>query len=101
MPPWKAEPGYGQFVGERRLTSTQIAAFQKWIADGAPAGDLRRMPGVPSFDEGWQLGKPDLVLKLPAPYRLAPTGPDQLRTFVIPIPTTVRRYVRGWEFRSS
>jgi len=100
MPPWQAEPGYGEFVGERRLTITEIAAFQAWIADGAPAGDLRQMPHAPSFDDEWQLGKPDIVLRLP-PYRLAPTGEDQLRTFVIPIPTTIRQYVRGWEFRSS
>src|SRR5689334_4956765 len=28
MPPWKAEPGYGEFEGERRLTDAQLAAIQ-------------------------------------------------------------------------
>ena len=28
MPPWKAEPGYGDFAGERRLTDAQIALIQ-------------------------------------------------------------------------
>ncbi len=101
MPPWKPEPGFGQFAGERRLNAAQIAAFQEWLADGAPAGDLRQMPRPPTWNDGWQLGKPDLVVRLSAPYRLDPTGPDQYRTFVIPIPTTVRRYVRAWEFRPS
>ena len=101
MPPWKPEPGYGQFIGERRLTSSQIAAFQGWLADGAPAGDLRQMPSAPSVDDGWQLGKPDLVLRLSAPYHVQPKGADQLRSFVIPIPTTARRFVRAWEFRPT
>src|SRR5271154_2962772 len=28
MPPWKAEPGFGDFLGERRLTDAQIALIQ-------------------------------------------------------------------------
>src|ERR1700728_2036557 len=30
MPPWKAEPGIGDFAGERRLTTEQIALIQDW-----------------------------------------------------------------------
>jgi len=101
MPPWKPEPGFGEFAGERRLNAAQIEAFQEWLADGATAGDLRQMPSPPTWNDEWQLGTPDLVVRLSAPYRLAATGPDQLRNFVIPIPTTVRRYVRAWEFRPS
>jgi tetratricopeptide (TPR) repeat protein len=101
MPPWKPEPGFGQFAGERRLNAAQIAAFREWLVEGAPAGDLRQTPTPPTWNDEWLLGKPDLVIRLSAPYRLDPTGPDQLRNFVIPIPTTVRRYVRAWEFRPS
>src|SRR5512144_2211137 len=36
MPPWHAEPGYGEFVGERRLTDAQIAAFKAWVQQGIP-----------------------------------------------------------------
>lgn len=101
MPPWKPEPGFGQFAGERRLSTAQIAAFQKWLASGAPAGDMRQMPRPPIWNDGWQLGKPDLVVRLSAPYPLEPAGSDQLRNFVIPIQTTIRRYVKAWEFRPS
>ena len=53
----------------------------------------------PTWAEGWQLGKPDLVITLPAPYRLPSDGIDVSRVFVLPVPTTSRRYVKGLEFR--
>src|SRR5262245_39981157 len=31
MPPWKAEPGYGDFIDARVLTDQQIAIFDKWV----------------------------------------------------------------------
>src|SRR6478609_6423059 len=36
MPPWKAEPGYGDFEHERRLSDAQIAVIEAWTAAGAP-----------------------------------------------------------------
>jgi mono/diheme cytochrome c family protein len=38
MPPWKAEPGYGDFAGERRLSDAQIALIRDWAKAGAPEG---------------------------------------------------------------
>ena len=43
MPPWLPEPGYGDFVEERRLSDAQIQLIQEWVKQGAPAG---RMPAV-------------------------------------------------------
>src|ERR1700737_3207532 len=39
MPPWKAEPGFGEFRDARRLTDEQIAMLQDWASNGAPEGD--------------------------------------------------------------
>ena len=44
MPPWKPEPGYGTFAGERRLTDAQIATIQQWVSEGAPEGDPAARP---------------------------------------------------------
>jgi len=44
MPPWKAEPGYGHFLNERRLTDEQIAMLKDWAAQGAPEGDAADKP---------------------------------------------------------
>ena len=44
MPPWHADPQYGKFVGERRLTDAQKSAIAKWVAAGAPEGVRDRRP---------------------------------------------------------
>src|ERR1700739_3409942 len=38
MPPWLPEHGYGDFLGERRLTPQQIAIIGEWVKEGAPEG---------------------------------------------------------------
>jgi Flp pilus assembly protein TadD/mono/diheme cytochrome c family protein len=99
MPPWKAEPGYGEFAGARRLSDQQIALIQQWVDQGAVAGDPRDLPPPPQWQSGWQLGKPDSVITMPEPYLLKSGGSDVFRSFVIPIPESARRYVKGVEFR--
>jgi Tol biopolymer transport system component len=102
MPPWHAEPGYGEFVGERRLTDAQIASIGAWVRQGMPRGDEARMPKLPEFPpDGWRLGQPDLVLELPAAFEVPASGPDVFRNFVIPTTLTEDRWVRGIEFRPS
>src|SRR5687767_832282 len=39
MPPWPPESGYGEFVGERRLSEPEIALIAKWVATGMREGN--------------------------------------------------------------
>ena len=99
MPPWHAEPGFGDFADERRLTEAQIETLATWVAQGMPRGDPALMPMLPQFTEGWQLGKPDLVLEMPEPFEIPAGGPDIYRNFAIPTGLTEDKYVRAVEFR--
>lgn len=99
MPPWKAEPGYGSFQNERRLTDEQIAALGEWASNGAPEGDPAEKPVPPKFTEGWQAGKPDKVFTLAEKYSLPADGSDQYRCFVIPMNLDHDVYVKSFEFR--
>lgn len=99
MPPWKAEPGYGDFLGERRLTDTQIALIQEWAKAGAPEGDPKLKPEPPKFVDGWQGGQPDEVLTIPVKYSLPADGPDQYRCFVLPTGLDHDVFIEGTEFR--
>jgi mono/diheme cytochrome c family protein len=102
MPPWHAAHGYGEFMGERRLTDAQIAAISTWVKEGMPRGNSARMPKLPAFPpDGWRLGQPDLVLELPAGFDLPASGPDVFRNFVIPTRLAEDKWVRGIEFRPS
>jgi hypothetical protein len=100
MPPWKPSPGFGTFQGERRLTDREIATLAAWAEGSAPEGDSTSLPPAPMFAARWQLGKPDLVITLPA-YALRPDGLDVFRNFVVPIPGRDTRFVRGFEFRAG
>jgi len=108
MPPWKVEPDDGPFIGQHPLSDVEIALFANWVASGTPPGSgvwHRGQTPVPDttdvaeFADGWQLGTPDLIVRLPEAYTLAADGADVFRIFVVPIPVTAERYVRGLEFR--
>ena len=98
MPPWKSEPGYGEFVGQHPLSDDQIDTLQRWVRDGTLEGNAADLPTSPRRSGAWQLGTPDLVVALPTPYLLDAEGPDISRVFVLPIPIDAVRYVRGIEF---
>ena len=98
MPPWLPEPGYGEFANQRRLSADQIGIIQQWVAEGLAEGNPADLPPAPRWSEGWQLGQPDLVVKMSEPYTLRPGGKDVYRNFVIPVPTTSTRYVQAVEF---
>ena len=101
MPPWKPAPGYGTFQHERRLTETQIGLFQRWAATGAPEGRLADLPPAPHFTDGWQLGKPDMVLSMLRPVTIPAEGQDVNRSYVIPVHMPKGRYLRAAEFRAG
>ena len=99
MPPWPPERGYGEFTNERTLRDEQIEMIQRWVGEGAIEGDPADKPEIPGWPEGWQLGEPDLILRMPEPYTVQADGTDVFRNFVIPVPLSETRYVRGVEFR--
>ena len=101
MPPWRPEPGYGEFAGERRLTDDEISTIERWVSSGAREGDRSSLPAAPTWSAGWQAGQPDLVLTLPE-YTVPASGETDLyRNFVVEVPAApggATRYVRGLEF---
>jgi mono/diheme cytochrome c family protein len=99
MPPWKATPGYGEFLDERRLTEQQIATIKDWAMHGAPEGDAKDKPVPPSFTAGWMAGQPDQVIEMTQPYSVPAEGPDQFRCFVVPMNAAQDEYVKTVEFR--
>ncbi len=99
MPPWKAEPNFGKFHDERRLSDEELATLRAWAKAGAPRGDDRDLPEPPKFTEGWTLGKPDLILEMPEAFTIPASGADIYQCFVLPIPTSEHRTVAAVEFR--
>lgn len=99
MPPWLPSGGDHTFVGERRLTDAEASVLRRWHEQGAPEGDAASTPAAPIFEQGWRLGKPDLIVSLPAAYQLRADGPELWRNFVLPIGVDGPRFVKAVEIR--
>jgi Flp pilus assembly protein TadD len=98
MPPWLPEPGHGEFAEERRLTDAEIQNIQDWVRQGTPLG-TGRTPQPPKFSDEWQLGTPDLILRVSQPYQLAADGGEVFWNFILPVPITTTRWVKAIEVR--
>jgi tetratricopeptide (TPR) repeat protein len=99
MPPWLPAPGEFRFQGEMRLSDAQIALFQKWAEQGAPRGDAADLPPTPQFASGWQLGKPDLILRARKPYALPAGGTDNYWNFIFPTQVDGTHWIKAIEIR--
>lgn len=100
MPPWKVTPGHGDFVNQRGLSDAQIATLKAWAEAGTPEGDPAQLPALPQFTEGWQLGQPDMIIKMPDTFTVPAGGPDVYVNFVVPIPDLPEgKYLHAIEYR--
>jgi hypothetical protein len=98
MPPWKAAPGFGAFQHARGLSKAELDTIARWVRTGSAEGDPRHLPPPPTFPHDWQLGKPDLIVKMPVTYTIPAGGPDLWRCFVIPLPLDADQMVAAVEF---
>ena len=101
MPPWKSVAGHGTFVGERRLNADEIAIIANWVKQGTAEGEPGELPPSPAFPEGWQLGKPDIVIQMPGEYTVPADGPDVYRNFVFKLDIPKGKYIKGAEYHPS
>jgi tetratricopeptide (TPR) repeat protein len=99
MPPWLPAPSDLKFAGDLRLSDQQIAVLQKWADEGAREGDPHDLPSPPPFTPGWQLGKPDAVLRARKPYPLPAGGTDNYWNFIFTTNLSSTRWVRAIEIR--
>ena len=97
MPPWLPEPGYGNFADVRRLSDRDVDLIRQWVKSGTPQGDPAQAPAPPHYDATWQLGKPDLVLRVAQPFTLPAGGTDVFRNFVLPYPLAQTHFIRAIE----
>lgn len=77
MPPWAAVPGYGEFANDNALTQREIDFLVAWAESYGPRnngevyrGTTVQAPAKPvqarTDFERWELGKPDVLLPVPA-----------------------------------
>jgi hypothetical protein len=101
MPPWFADPRYGHFANDPSLTAEQIATIAAWANAEAPAGDVHDAPAARNWNQGWNIPKPDAVVKMPKPVRIPGSGEVEYTYEIVPTHFAEDRWVQMAEVRPS
>ena len=98
MPPWKADPHFGKWSNDPRLSDAEVATLSAWVTGSKLEGNPADLPPVPVFNDGWKIGKPDVVIAIPE-HKLDSTGPDEYTYVSVPTNFTEDRWIVAAELR--
>ncbi len=99
MPPWSADPKYGHWANDPRLSEQEIATLVKWVSLGAPKGEDKDLPPAPKFTEGWTIGNPDAVIEMAEEYTVPADGEVPYLYFSMPTGFTEDKWIQAMEIR--
>ena len=99
MPPWHATPGSHQWRNDRSLTQQEVTTLVAWVDAGALEGSPLISPvRISKHQDGWKLGKPDRVVKVPG-FDVPKSGQLQYSFLIVPLNLSKDTWVRAAEFR--
>ena len=99
MPPWFADPRYGEWTNEHLLTADEKRTVVDWAESGAARGNPEAAPEPLAFVDGWNIGEPDLVLELPEAYRVPAEGTIDYQYVVLPTDFKEDKWIKAAEVR--
>ena len=102
MPPWYADPHYGKFANDRRLSKEDKETLLAWIDQGCPRGDDKDLPQPKEWHEGWWIGKPDVVISMDKDFTVPADGGKNgvpYKYFTVPTNFTEDKWVQAAEAR--
>lgn len=101
MPPWNVDAHVGKWSDDKSLSPAEIKTIVRWVEQGAPRGDgpdplaARRHVATE-----WPMGKPDLILDIPA-YTIPASGVVDYQRPVMVNPLKDGRWVKAAAFKVS
>lgn len=96
MPPWHADPRYGEFANEMRMTDEEIALIDRWVADGAPEGDPAMLPEPREWPGEWPMGEPDEIIYMAdQPYDVPAQGDAVYKYFFVDPGYTEGKWIKA------
>jgi hypothetical protein len=98
MPPWFADPNYGHFANDKRLSESDIKTIVAWADGGAVEGNEKDKPAPVTFQEGWGL-KPDMVIEMPQDIQLPATGTINYKSILVKVNFSEDRWVIAADLR--
>jgi hypothetical protein len=100
MPPWFADPRYGHFANDRRLSAEDVHQIVSWVDAGAPEGDPKDRPAPVVWKNGWNI-RPDEIFQMADPFPVPAKGILDYIYVVIPTGFTKDTWVTAAEVRPS
>ena len=102
MPPWFADPRFGDFSNDISLSDGEIATIVAWVEGGTPEGD-EAAPEQPRFSEaGWShpSGRdPDFVYEFPIEWQVDADGESPNFNLFTPLPFDEEVRIEATEIR--
>jgi hypothetical protein len=97
MPPWFADIGNAELKNSHRLSPRELDIILTWASGGTPEGPSRRLTPTTNKND-WKMGKPSLVLPLPAAITLDAGKSEDTREIVLAAASTADRWVKAVDF---
>ena len=95
MPPWHADPAFGEFTNDARLTNQEIATIDAWVKNGTKRGQTEAPSPGPVLTPGWHI-KPDVVLTVPE-FLVSKTAQDDYEYIYVPTNFTEDKWIQAAE----
>jgi len=99
MPPFHADPHYGRWENDMRLTNEEILKVVNWVEAGAPRGsgaDPLTDNTAPASE--WPLGEPDMIVEIPA-YDVPASGVVDYQDWSIPTKLTEGKWLKATSWK--
>jgi mono/diheme cytochrome c family protein len=101
MPPWFADSAHGSWANDASLSPDELRDILAWIDAGAPEGDRRDAPAAVAWPEGWNIGKPDYVVRVPSPITVHASEKMPYQYQEVKVTITEDRWVQAMQIRPS
>jgi hypothetical protein len=99
MPPWHADAETSRrILNSRALTGAEIEKVVAWVDGGAVEGPPVKTVAREVRPTGWQLGKPDLVIRVPG-YKVPARGTVQYTFLITPTHFTEDQWIAAAEWK--
>jgi hypothetical protein len=99
MPPWFADPHAGKFANDPSMPQVEIDTLARWADSGAREGNPKDAPDPVQFVQGWNIGKPDLIVEMPKPFAVKETGTIDYTYYVLPLNLQEDTWISAAEVR--
>jgi hypothetical protein len=95
MPPWFVDPFGPAVRGSHTITPKELDTIITWATGGTPEGDASKRPSPSAASDEWPMGKPDLVLAMPAAHVVSAGVTEEVAELTLDTGLSERRSLKG------